>query len=142
MLSFHASTQIAAEASVVWDTLVETDRWPDWDSNIERIDGRLAEGARITLRMTSSSRPFKIRVVAWDRPNRLVFRSGMPLGLFTGTRTYELQTSAEGTQFEMDEQYTGPLAPLIGRSIPDLQPSFDSFVAGLRRAAETAQSNR
>jgi hypothetical protein len=37
----------------------------------------------------------------------------------------------------MQERFTGLLAPLIGRSIPDLQPSFDAFAADLKRWAET-----
>lgn len=36
----------------------------------------------------------------------------------------------------MREEYTGPLAPLIWRSIPDLQPSFDQYVNGLKARAK------
>jgi hypothetical protein len=36
----------------------------------------------------------------------------------------------------MREEYTGPLLPLIWRSMPDLQPSFDTFAAGLKAKAE------
>ena len=38
----------------------------------------------------------------------------------------------------MEETYRGPLAPLIARSIPDLQPAFDAFAADLKRRAEAA----
>ena len=38
--------------------------------------------------------------------------------------------------FHMREEYTGPMLPLIWRSMPDLQPSFDEFAAGLKRRAE------
>jgi hypothetical protein len=34
------------------------------------------------------------------------------------------------------EQYTGPLAGMIFKSIPDLSPSFTQFAAGLRKQAE------
>ena len=61
----------------------------------------------------------------------------MPLGLFVGTRTYSLVPSGAGTTVTMRETYTGPLAGLIGRSVPDLQPSFDAFVRGLRADAES-----
>jgi hypothetical protein len=37
----------------------------------------------------------------------------------------------------MREEFTGPLLPLIGRSIPDLQPSFDKFANGLKKRVET-----
>jgi hypothetical protein len=36
----------------------------------------------------------------------------------------------------MREEYTGSMAPLIVRSIPDLQPAFDEFAGDLKRAAE------
>ena len=36
----------------------------------------------------------------------------------------------------MREEFSGLLAPLITRSIPDLQPSFDRFTADLKSRAE------
>ena len=38
----------------------------------------------------------------------------------------------------MREEYSGPLLPLIWRSMPDLQPSFDQFAAGLKARAEAS----
>jgi hypothetical protein len=66
----------------------------------------------------------------------------MPLGLFTGTRTYTLTEGGSSTTVSVRETYTGPLAGLIGKSIPDLQPSFDSFVSGLQRDAEGQDQHR
>jgi hypothetical protein len=36
----------------------------------------------------------------------------------------------------MRERFSGPLLPLIGRSIPDMGPSFDQFARGLKKRAE------
>ena len=36
----------------------------------------------------------------------------------------------------MREEFSGFLAPLIERTIPDLQPSFEQFADGLRDMAE------
>jgi len=38
----------------------------------------------------------------------------------------------------MREEYSGLMAPMITRSIPDLQPAFDEFAHDLKRAAEEA----
>jgi hypothetical protein len=38
----------------------------------------------------------------------------------------------------MVEEYTGPLAGLITRSIPDMNESFQQFADGLRAAAEAS----
>jgi hypothetical protein len=67
----------------------------------------------------------------------MVWRGGLPLGLFKGERTYELRAAGAGrVEFEMREAYDGWLAPLITRSIPDLQPAFDEFAACLKARAE------
>lgn len=55
----------------------------------------------------------------------------MPLGLFVGERTYTLSPEGSGTRFTMREEYTGPLAGMIFKSIPDLGPSFRRFAEGL-----------
>ena len=39
-------------------------------------------------------------------------------------------------KFEMTEEFRGLMAPLITRSIPDLQPAFDEFAKCLKTAAE------
>jgi hypothetical protein len=40
-------------------------------------------------------------------------------------------------EFSMREEYTGLMAPLMTRSIPDLKPAFDEFASDLKRAAES-----
>jgi hypothetical protein len=59
------------------------------------------------------------------------------MGLFKGVRTFTLTPQGDGvTRFSMREEYTGPLLPLIWRSMPDLGPSFQRFANGLKRRAE------
>jgi hypothetical protein len=61
----------------------------------------------------------------------------MPLGLFVGERVFALTPKPNGiVEFSMRETFTGPLAPLIGRTLPDMQPTFDEFAAALKRVAE------
>jgi hypothetical protein len=36
----------------------------------------------------------------------------------------------------MQEVFTGPLLPLYGRTIPDLNPSFKQFASSLKELAE------
>lgn len=61
----------------------------------------------------------------------------MPLGLFKGVRTFTLAAGTDGaTRFTRREEYTGPLLPMIWRSMPDLGPSFRRFANGLKERAE------
>lgn len=140
MLRFETKRTITAEPERVWATLLQTDRWPAWGAGIERVDGRLGPDQRLTLQVSGTSRPFKLRVTDWQPTRRIELRGGLPLGLFVGTRTYRIAASGTGSEFEMIEAYTGPLARLIGRTIPDLQPSFDAFAVGLSAAVEAKEA--
>jgi uncharacterized protein YndB with AHSA1/START domain len=136
MLTFAAEADIPAPVTHVWRTLLDVDAWPLWDTSLDRVEGRLEPGGRVTVHVKEGARPFRLRVVDLV-PNRLiVLRGDMPLGLFNGTRRYRLdQLGQERTSFAMEETYAGLLAPAITRSIPNLQPGFDAFAAGLSRAS-------
>ena len=84
----------------------------------------------------SPGRAFPVKVSAFEPPNRMVWTGGMPLGLFKGERTYTLTPKAGGVEFAMRESFTGLMAPLITKSIPDMQPAFDEFAAALKRRCE------
>jgi hypothetical protein len=74
------------------------------------------------------------------RPTRMVWTAGMPLGLFRGVRTFTLTAAgAASTRFAMREVYSGPLAPMITRAIPDLSESFALFADGLKATADARQ---
>ena len=138
MKSFEASAPIAASPEAIWAILTDAPNYPTWDSGVERVEGRIAPGERITVfSAVNPGRPFPVNVTEFSPGRRMVWSGGMPLGLFKGVRTFTLTPQGDrGTNFIMREEYSGPLAGLIGRSIPDLQPSFERFVTGLKRRAE------
>jgi hypothetical protein len=105
---------------------------------VDGVDGRLAAGEKITIRSQAApGRAFPVTVTALEPPRRLTLTGGLPLGLMRGVRTYSLAPDgAGGTSFAVREEFTGPLLGLVWRTMPDLQPSFDRFAAGLRRRAE------
>jgi hypothetical protein len=137
----EATTVIDASADQVWDVLVDGAGWSTWDSGVTAVDGRIALGEKVSIHTAASpGRAFPVTVSTLDRPYRLVLRGGMPLGLFRGERTYTLAPDGQGaTTFAMREEFTGPLLGLIGRSIPDLQPSFTQFAQGLKQRVETGR---
>lgn len=137
MVTFESSAEIAAPPAAVWAVLVDTARWPTWDSGVLEVTGSVALGAKVAVQVAANpGRAFPVKVVELTAPTAMTWRGGMPLGLFTGTRTYRLTGSGSGCSFVMREEYTGPLAGLVTRSIPDLQPSFDQFAAGLKAQVE------
>jgi len=138
MKSFACRTTMRATPERIWAILTDAARYPAWNPTVTRIDGRIAPGERIAVHATlNPGRAFPVTVVEFEPPSRMVWRGGMPLGLFTGERVFTLALSPGGTvDFAMRETFSGLLAPLIGRTLPDMQPAFDEFAAALKKEAE------
>lgn len=112
--------------------------WSNWDSGVEAVEGKIEMGGSLKIRSQAApGRAFPVKVTCFEPPAQLRFSGGMPLGLFRGTRTYEVSPTANGhVTFRMREEYTGPLLPLIWGSMPDLAPSFQQFAEGLKQRVE------
>ena len=139
MRYYEATSTMAASAEAVWAVLTDGASWPSWDSGVDAVEGKIAPGETIKIRSQAApGRAFPVKVTQFDPPAHLRFSGGMPLGLFRGVRTYEVSQEAGGQAvFRMREEYTGPLLPLIWRSMPDLGPSFQRFASGLKQRVES-----
>jgi hypothetical protein len=140
MKFYEASATIEAAPAAIWAILVDAPSYPTWDSGVEKVEGRIAPGERIkVVSYVNPNRAFPVKVTEFDPERRMAWTGGMPLGLFKGVRTFTLSPQADGlTRFVMREEYTGPLLPLIWRSIPVLGPSFERFAAALKSRAEAS----
>ena len=137
-MDFSAVTVINASPETIWEILTDAAAYPEWDPNVERIEGRIAPGEKVTAyTKLSPGRAFPAKVTEFVPGQKMTWSGGMPLGLFKGVRTFSLEPLDNGSvKFTLHEVFSGPLLPLIGRSIPDLTPSFEDFVAGLKSRAE------
>ena len=138
MRSFEAATRIDAGPDDVWAVLVDVGSWRDWDSGVDRVEGRVALGEQLTIYATMiRNRPFTVTVTDIRPREAMRWRGGLPFGLAVIERTYHLDAQDDGgTVITVREDHTGPLAPLLGRTTPDLNPSFRQFCAGLKVQAE------
>lgn len=139
MRAYTATTTIQASPEKVWAILTNAAGYPEWDPGIDRVEGRIASGEKITAYTKASpGRAFPVTVAEFVPGRKMVWSSGMPLGLFKGERTFTLSPGSGGaTEFTIREVFTGPLLPMIGRSIPDLTSTFEQFAAGLKKRAES-----
>lgn len=137
MKKLEAVMQIGATPAVVWAILTDTKALATAGLGIIALSGDMRVGGRLKLvNEVVPGRTFALHTTTFDPPRRMVWRDGMPLGLFTGVRSFTLTATAQGTTFVMTEVFTGLLLPLIWRSMPDLNPSFQKFAAGLKHHAE------
>ena len=140
MKEFMASTTIAASPEVIWAILTDAAKYPEWDPGMIRLEGTIAQGEKITAyTKISPDRAFPVTVDIVAKGKKMTWSSAMPLGAFSGVRTFTLDDQGDGTvKFKAHEQFTGWMLPIIGRTIPDLTESFENFVAGLKARAEAS----
>ena len=134
---YHVERRIDAPPEKVWALLADASTYRDWNRAVVSIDGTIATGNTVSLvSIANPKRAFRLRVTEVSAPTRMVWSDGMPLGLFKGERTYLVQPREGVTHFEMTEEYTGLLAGLFTKAIPDLTESFNVFADSLKGAAE------
>ncbi len=139
MKRFHTAIHIQAPQEKIWKILTDASGYTSWNTTVDKVEGRIALGEKVTVHAKlSPGRAFPVTVSSLDAPRQMVWSGGMPLGLFKGARTYSLTPRDGGVEFSMTEEFTGLMAPLITKSIPDMQPAFEEFAACLKRKAEAA----
>ncbi len=138
MTTYSVNRTIEATPEVVWALITDATRYTEWNPAVLSLSGRIADGERIELvSIVNPERKFKLNVASVEPPRSMVWWDGMPLGLFKGVRTFAVRPAGEGAcEFRMEEVYSGLLAPLITKSIPDMTESFGMFGDAVKAEAE------
>ena len=132
MKFFEVHRTIQAPPAALWALLTDARRIEAAQLGVTRIDGAIKPGRILKLYSeVSPGRAFPLRVTAFVPNRHMVWSGGMPMGLFRGSRQFNLTPVGRGTDFHMREEYTGPMLGLIWPSMPDLSPSFEKFADGL-----------
>ena len=88
-MEYRTDVLIEADPDRIWPILVDTPSWPDWDSGVVRVEGRVALGEKLkVVSEVNPGRAFPVKVTELEPSRRMTWKGGMPLGLFKGVRTY------------------------------------------------------
>ncbi len=115
MKAFAVKTSIRATPERIWALLTDAAGYVRWNNTVQKVEGKIALGERVTVHpKINPGRAFPVTVIEFQAPGRMIWRGGMPLGLFKGERTFTLTPSENGeVEFLMREEYTGLMAALI-----------------------------
>lgn len=141
MKEFHTSIKIQSTPAKIWSILTDGAAYTSWNTSVVEVTGEIALGKKVAIRpKINPKQAFPVKVVEMEPEKKMVWRGGMPIGaLFKGERTYTLTPQGDGSvEFSMHEEFTGLMAPLITKSIPDMQPAFEEFAACLKKKAEAS----
>ena len=134
-------TTIQAGPDRIWALLTDAAGFPRWNSTVTSIEGEIAEGRRLKLKVPAAGeRVFKPRVSKVEPGRSMIWSDGMA-PMFKGVRTFTLTPKGDGsTEFSMREEFSGLMLPLIKGSLPDFGPVFEAYAEDLKRAAEARAS--
>jgi len=137
-LRCSVSAIIRATPERIWSLLTTPEDMCRWNSTLTSIEGSIAFGGTMKMRVPEApGRTFVIKVARFVPPTEMVWANGHRL-FFLGERTYRPgPTGTPGeTRFQMAEEFSGPLLPLIAGHLPDFGPIFERYAADLRVEAE------
>lgn len=137
-LKYEVSCEIRASAEIIWGLLTDAKRFPKWNSTVTSIEGDIALGSKLALKVPASERTFTPKVTTFEPNKAMVWSDGFA-PMFVGVRTFALEPKGGGvTEFTMTEDFSGLMLPMIKGSLPDFRGAFDAYAADLKRAAEAS----
>jgi hypothetical protein len=128
---------IAASQARIWSLLTTAADFPRWNTTVTSIEGEIAKGQKLALRVPVSERTFSPTVTELEPEARMVWSDGFA-PMFKGERTFTLVAREDGTtDFTMVEVLSGVMLPMIKGSLPDFAPVFQAYAGDLKREAES-----
>ncbi len=92
--SVRVDVDITATPEKIWSLLTNVAETPRWNSTITQIDGRVALGEQLKIKVPISTRTFSVKVDIVEPYTRLVWSDGN--AVFRGVRTYTLTPKGGG----------------------------------------------
>ena len=137
-LQYDVSAEIHAPPENVWAILTRADGMTDWNSTLTSLEGDIELGGTVRMQVPEApGRTFTVKVTRFVPSQEMVWREGNPV-MFLGVRTYSLAPGPIGTttRFQMTEEFSGIMLPLIAPKLPDFGPIFERYAADLKAESE------
>jgi hypothetical protein len=116
----HTTIAIEARAEQVWAVLADVEHYGEWNPFVTAIDGSLAVGERLRVRLTPPGArgvTMKPRVTVVEPGRTFEWLGSIVVrGIFDGRHRFEIEATDGGTRFTQRESFSGVLVKLLPRS--------------------------
>jgi hypothetical protein len=137
----HTEIDIEAPPEVVWDILIDLDKYEEWNPFVVAADGTPEVGEKLVNRLeppdgkAMTFRP-KVTVVEPAQTFEWLGRLGAP-GVFDGRHRFALEPTATGTRLTQTEDFSGVLVRPMRRGLDDRTArGFEKMNDALKARAE------
>ena len=112
---------IHAPVSVVWDALIDVQSWEKWNSFIPMVEGNLAVGNTMKIKVVSPGMKamiFEPTVYEIDKHQKISWGGGFLLFVYKGIHEFILEKIDDNTtRFRQIEKFQGPIVLLMKKMI-------------------------
>ena len=142
MRTIHTEIGIGAPAARVWDILIATEQWPQWNP-FAKAAGRLAVGERLEVEITppgKSAMRFRPTIVKLEPGRELRWLGHVMFpGLFDGEHGFRIVPEDAGRcRFEQFETFRGALVvPILWMAGKGTRAGFEAMNRALKARAES-----
>ena len=142
----HSATRIAQfhqPPAVVWQTITDYEKFPEWRSNVTRVERMpSSNGMPAHREWDRRGHVLPMETVEWDPPRRCVGRIADPSLPFGGTWTMEISGVAVGSTLRITEngEIRNPIFRFVARFFLGYAATMNTYLKDLgRRFGETAE---
>jgi hypothetical protein len=136
----EATIEIEAGPERVWETLVDVERWPEWNRDVESVslEGGIREGSIFRWKTRSGTIKSVFRTI---QPPRHVAWTGKTMGI-KAVHAWTLESIDDGTRVTTAESFEGLLARLLRRRLRRmLQKTLVDGLEKLKAEGERVRTN-
>lgn len=142
MKEINTEIEILATPDKVWEILMDLPNWPKWNPIVNKIEGNLKIGEKLSITMSDSKgndgKKYDSVITNIDTNERFSFIAKMMSSfMFSADRVIELKPTEKGTHFSQREIYTGLVVSLFWNKLnTDARKILNSMNAALKKAVE------
>lgn len=145
MKELSTGIEIDAPAAVVWDILMDFERYAEWNPFIKRIQGESHEGAglEVDLLQTEGGKPMRMRptVITCESGREFAWLGRLVIPkIFDGEHHFTIDPLGDDrVRFRQWERFAGVLLPFVGGMLENkTRPAFERMNRALKERAESA----
>ena len=111
--SVHSTISINASPNQVWQVIINTSKYNEWNSVMNLLEGNIKEGSLVKYRFTQEAGKFydipsKVKKIT---PSSLLNQGGGTFGIITFNHKYILEEKEGKTVLTIHEDYHGVFVP-------------------------------
>lgn len=136
------SIDINASSQIIWEILMETKSYPEWNTFVRSVDSSFELGKIVTVSLTppqGDEMVFKPEITTLKENETLKWKGKLWIkGLFDGEHCFELEeVSANETRFHHYENFSGLLVPFLKKALDTkTKNGFEQMNEVLKQRAE------